>query len=409
MAHHPNTQMIFLPHFLTKTLKTLAHYSTNQPKKVIPMRFHVPTKIIFGSGSISHVRDIVENELRACRPLLVTDKGIMNSPIAGKVLSRIQPLSIFDDVEQNPRSATVNKGGELARTLNPDLVIGLGGGSSLDAAKAIALLATNPGTIEEYEGRQRYKLPPLPVLAIPTTCGTGSEVTWVAVITDSTRMFKMSIKGPHMFPEVALVDPDVLRSLPRPLIGSTGMDALTHALEAYTVTQRTVITDIFAGQALQLIFSSLEAAYLDINDKEARESLMLGSTLAGMAFGNSDVGAVHCLAESVGGLYDVPHGVANSIFLPLVMEFNLPAVKARYAEIGRLIGIREEDDDAAARALIEKVKSLSTSLNIPSFKSLGIERSAFLEIAQRSYQNNSNPSNPREMRVEDYTEILERA
>jgi len=369
------------------------------------MRFHVPTKIIFGSGALSRLSTIVE-DLRVSRTFLVTDKGIIRSGIADNVLSQVEPVHVVDTVEQNPKSTTVNEAAALVRRVEPDLVIGLGGGSALDAAKALALLGTNPGSIEEYEGKQTYECRPLPVLAIPTTCGTGSEVTWVAVITDAERKFKMSIKGPDMFPRAAVIDPDVLVTLPQSLVASTGMDAVTHALEAYTSKPRTVITDVLALKALELIFESLEDVYTDIGNRKAREDMMLGSTLAGMAFGNSDVGAVHCIAETVGGLYDVPHGVANSIFLPFVMEFNLPVVKNRYADIARLTGIQEKDDDTAARALIEKVKLLSRSLNIPSFKTLGIEKNDFFEVAQRSVQNNSNPSNPREVTAKDYIEIL---
>jgi alcohol dehydrogenase len=274
----------------------------------------------------------------------------------------------------------------------------------------VALLATNPGSIEEYEGKGKYKSPPLPVLAIPTTCGTASEVTWVSVVTHTERMFKMSIKGPLMFPAVALVDPDLLVTLPSPLIASTGMDALTHAIEAYTVKPATFMTDIFARESLKLIFQSLERAYRDIkNDKEAREKIMKGSMIAGMAFGNSDVGAVHCIAEAVGSLYDTPHGVANSVFLPYVMEFNLPAAKSRYAEIARIAGIQEEENEAAAQKLIQKIKDLSRSLSIPSFRDLGIEKDKFAEIAEKSFQNNSNSSNPREAGVADYMGILEKA
>lgn len=373
------------------------------------MRFHIPTRIFFGSGMISWFKEIVEEEFKDARLFLVTDKGIMDAGIASKVLSQFREVHVFDEVEQNPKYTTVNRAGEIIRRFKPDLVIGLGGGSSLDAAKAVALLATNAGNIEKYEGKGKYKSPPLPVLAIPTTCGTGSEVTWVSVVTHTKRRFKMSIKGPHMFPAVALIDPDLLISLPPPLVASTGLDALTHAIEAYTVKASTFLTDIFAREALQLIFQSLERAYKDIKgDKEAREKIMLGSTLAGIAFCNSDVGAVHCLAEAVGSLFDTPHGVANSIFLPFVMQFNLPVAKDRYAEIAQIAGIKEKGGEVRARALIQKIKALSGSLNIPSFKELGIKESQFPKIAQKSHQNNSNPSNPRETSVEDYLTILKR-
>jgi len=374
------------------------------------MRFHIPTRIFFGAGMISHLKEIVEEHFKDATLFLVTDEGIMDAGIASEVLFQFREISVFNEVEENPKYTTINRAGEIIRSIKPDIVIGLGGGSSLDAAKAVALLATNAGNIEDYEGKGKYKSPPLPVLAIPTTCGTGSEVTWVSVITHTKRKFKMSIKGPHMFPAVALIDPDLLVSLPPPLVASTGLDALTHAIEAYTVKGATFLTDIFARESLQLIFQSLEKVYKDIKgDKEAREKIMLGSTLAGIAFCNSDVGAVHCLAEAVGSLFDTPHGVANSIFLPFVMEFNLPAAKDRYAQIAQIAGIKEKDDEARARALIQRIKSLSSSLNIPSFKELGIKESQFPEIAQKSFENNSNPSNPREASVEDYLTILRKA
>jgi alcohol dehydrogenase len=372
--------------------------------------FYAPTRIIFGSGTISRLKQVIEEDLKASVPFLVTDQGIREAGIADRVLSLFPEIHVFDEVEQNPKHKTVNKAGDIVRKLKPDLLIGLGGGSSLDASKAIALLATNPGGIEDYEGKGKYKSPPLPVLAIPTTCGTASEVTWVSVVTHTERMFKMSIKGPHMFPATALVDPDLLLTLPPPLIASTGLDAVTHAIEAYTVKPATAITDIFARRSLKLVFDSLEDAYRDIKgNAEAREEIMLGSMIAGLAFGNSDVGAVHCIAEAVGSLYDTAHGVANSIFLPSVMEFNLPVSSRRYAEIARLAGIDEMDETRAAQGLIQKIKDLSSALNIPSFRDIGIQESQFPEIAQKSFQNNSNPSNPREAGVEDYLAILEKA
>lgn len=374
------------------------------------MRFQMPTKIFFGPGTIAQLKDIVEEELKAANLFLVTDNGIRECGIAEKVTSQFPDIPVFDEVEQNPRYMTVNKAGKLVRGLKPELIIGLGGGSSLDAAKALALLATNPGNIEDYEGREKYQSAPLPVLAIPTTCGTASEVTWVSVITHTERKFKMSIKGPLLFPTVALVDPDLLMTLPPHLIASTGLDALTHAIEAYTVKPATDITDIFARASLKYIFQSLEEAYKNIQENaKAREMLMLGSMVAGMAFGNSDVGAVHCISDAVGSLYDIPHGVANAIFLPHVMDFNLPVSAKRYAEISRLAGIHEVDDYEAANMLIQKIKGLSRKLGIPSVKDIGLEKAHFPEIAQKSAANNSNPSNPREASVRDYIEILSRA
>ncbi len=340
---------------------------------------------------------------------MVTDKGIDDARILKKMKAPLAGIPVFADVEPNPKQTTVDKGAEIARTLTPDLLIGLGGGSAIDAAKAIALLVTNPGRIEDYEGRERYRVPPVRLLAIPTTCGTGSEVTWVSVITHTGRKFKMSIKGPQMYPAAALVDPDLLTTLPARLVASTGLDALTHAVEAFTVKPAGFITDALALEALRLIFHYLPAGFRDISgNAKAREGLMKGSLLAGMAFGNSDVGAVHCLAESIGSLYDTPHGVANAIFLPHVMEFNLEAAAEKYARIAAVAGIEAADQQAAARALIQKIRDLSRDFSIPAFRDLGIPERDLELIAQKSFENNSNPSNPREAAVADYLDILKR-
>jgi alcohol dehydrogenase len=374
------------------------------------MKFHMPTAIIFGPGVISELAGIVRNKLHSSRPLLVTDKGIMAAGIAKGVLSQLPAIPTFEEVEQNPRHTTVDRGGEIARKLKPDLIIGLGGGSVLDAAKAIALLAANPGRIEDYQGRERYRTAPLPVLAIPTTCGTGSEVTWVSIITHTERRIKMSIKGPLMYPAVALVDPDLLMTLPSSLVASTGLDALTHAVEAFTSKPASILTDTLALEALRLIFLSLREAFQDIKkNATAREGLMLGSVLAGMAFVNSDVGAVHCLAESVGALYDTPHGIANAVFLPYVMEFNLEAAETKYARVAAVAGIEVGSRREAALRLIAWVKEISRDLSIPSFQELNIRESDLPIIAEKSFGNNSNPSNPREATAADYLDILRQA
>ncbi len=371
------------------------------------MNYHMPVKVLFGNGSINSLKDIMGNYLNADNPLIVTDRGILESGVIDAVKSQVGEIDIFSDVEPNPRAETVNRAGELARKNKNDLIIATGGGSSLDAGKAIALLAVNNGIIEDYEGREKYKIPPVPLVAIPTTCGTGSEVTWVSVITDMKRKFKMSIKGSRMFPAAALVDPDLLLSLPKPLIASTGLDALTHAVEAYTVKPATPFTDVNALNAIELIADSVERAFKDIKgDSEARNSIMLGSTMAGIAFGNSDVGSVHCLAESLGAVYDVPHGVANSIFLPYVMDFNLPVCKDRFADIAVRFGINGSDSEIAAKQLIKKIREISRRLEIPEFKELGISDEQFPLIAKYSYQNNSTPSNIRDITEKDYLDIL---
>ncbi len=374
------------------------------------MRFHVPTRIVFDSGAVSNLKDIIKTEIGASSFFLVTDDGIVESGIAERITDQLSNVTVFDKVEQNPKNGTIDRAGEMARAIQPDLVIGLGGGSALDAAKAVALLAKNQGKIEDYEGKARYTQSPLPVLAVPTTCGTGSEVTWVSVITHTTRQFKMSIKGPEMFPAVAVVDPDLLLTLPPSLVASTGLDALTHAVEAFTVKPATFLTDYIALEALRLILHSIEEAYQDIKgNSTAREEIMKGSLVAGLAFGNSDVGGVHCLSESVGAVLDTPHGIANSIFLPFVMEFNLPAAVEKYAEIAKIAGLQEKDELSSAEALIRRIRGLVRSLGIPTFRETGVQENQLLEIASKSFENNSNPSNPRDATAEDYLDILQKA
>ena len=374
------------------------------------MLFHMPARLYFGSGEIDNLKLIIDECLKARNPVLITDNGILQAGLLKNVLTQLPGIKIFDEIEANPKSDTINRIADKIRQLAPDLVIGFGGGSPLDAGKALALLATNHGNIEDYEGKEKYKNDPLPFLAIPTTCGTGSEVTWVSVITDVNRKFKMSIKGPKMYPAVSIVDPDLIKTLPSKIIASTGLDALTHAVEAYLSRPATLITDNHAVKAVKLILGAIEGAYDDIkNHHTHRENLMFGSTIAGFAFGNSDVTAVHCISESIGALYDIPHGVANSIFLPHVLSYNLPDCFVKMATLARQTGIDEADDMSSARFFIQNIKALSKKLGIPLFKDLKIRKDQFEKISQMSFENNSTPSNPRELGQEDYLKILENA
>lgn len=370
----------------------------------------MPVKLYFGSGEIRRLASIVDEVFKAKKPVLITDKGLVKSGLVEKVTSRFPNIRIYDQIEANPKSDTINAIADELSGQSCDLIIGLGGGSPLDAAKALALLGTNGGKIQDYEGRSMYKKPPLPFLAIPTTCGTGSEVTWVSVITDVERRFKMSIKGPDMYPDVSIVDPDLIKTLPGTIIASTGLDALTHAVEAYLSTPATLITDNNAQKAVTLILSAIEGAWQDIEaNTRDRENLMYGSTIAGFAFGNSDVTAVHCISESIGALYDIPHGVANAIFLPHVLSYNIDYCTSKMADLARKTGIKEQDDKKAALAFIENITALSERLEIPKFRDLDIGKDQFDTIAAMSQQNNSTPSNPRPMDKKDYLRVLENA
>ncbi len=374
------------------------------------MQFHMPARLIFGPGQIQNINTVAVEVLKAQKPVLITDKGVAATGLVEKVTALCACVKVYDEIEANPKSDTINTIGRELGEMTPDLIIGLGGGSAMDAGKALALLATNPGKIEDYEGREKYRTDPLPFLAVPTTCGTGSEVTWVSVITDVARKFKMSIKGPKLYPAAAIVDPDLIKTLPKSVIASTGLDALTHAVEAYLSKPATLITDMHAQKAVQLILASIESAWQDIQTHAtARENLMYGSTVAGFAFGNSDVTAVHCISESIGALYDVPHGIANSVFLPHVLSYNMPSCLEKMAGLARTTGIDASEDADAALQFIRTIKELSARLDIPEFRELGIGPEEFERIADMSFQNNSNPSNPRPLTRKDYTAILEMA
>jgi len=376
----------------------------------ITMLFHMPVRLYFGSGEINNIETIIKNDFKAKTLVLITDKGVIQAGLTDCIVDKFDNIIVFDEVEPNPKSDTINKIAARIRQIKPDLIIGVGGGSSLDAGKALALLATNDGEIEAYEGREKYQNDPLPFLAVPTTCGTGSEVTWVSVITDVKRKFKISIKGPKMYPTVSIVDPDLIKTLPKHIIASTGLDALTHAVEAFLSIPATIITDINAIKAVKLILGSVEGAYNDIlNNNQDRENLMYGSSIAGFAFGNSDVTAVHCISESIGALYDVPHGEANSIFLPYVLEYNMSACSQKMAVLAREVGIEESDDIKASLQFIDLIKKLSVRLKIPNFKNFNIKKDQFDIIAEMSYRNGSTPSNPKNLEQSDYLKILENA
>jgi alcohol dehydrogenase len=312
-------------------------------------------------------------------------------------------------LESNPRIPTVERLAETARSARCEVVVGLGGGSALDAAKAAAMLATNDGPLRSYVGRNLYANPPLPFVAVPTTCGTGSEVTWVSVLTDPEEGVKLSIKGESMFPAWALVDPDLLRTLPPQVVAWTALDALTHALEASTCRFANPVSDALAERAVALVFDYLRRGHADIaGDADAREGLMQAATLAGLAFGNADVAGVHCLSETLGGRFDVPHGMANAILLAPVLRHHLPVAATKLSRLAGAVGATPAGDERArAETLLAAVERLAEEVGIPPFSSLGIGGEHFRWIAERAAENNSNPANPQPMSPDDYVSILE--
>lgn len=376
--------------------------------------FYAPRKTRFGVGSAGEAAN--EAALLGTRALLVTDPGLLAVGVVESILGDLQrglnSLEVFDSVVPNPRDIDAEKGAESAVAMGADLVVAVGGGSAMDTAKAIATVMTNGGKPSDYFGADTIAKPIAPLICIPTTSGTGSEVTPFAVITDAKTRVKMNILDPKVVPLVSIVDPQLTASMPAALTASTGMDALTHAIEAYTCTLATPVTDAMALKAITLISRSLRRAVEDGSDIEARTQMALGSLIAGYAFANADVGGVHCMAEAIGGFYDTPHGVANSVFLPLVMEFNMTADLQRHADIAAAMGIDVHglSTKEAAALGVQAVATLAADLGIPRFADLdGVSPDDFSTLAGLAAANVSAESNPRPAGEAEYLALFQQA
>ncbi len=377
-------------------------------------QFRLPTNILFGNGIASALPDEIR-AMKKHRIMIITDQGLIKAGIIDQILAFFSPeernaVCIFDEVEPNPRDTTVEKAVTLGREMDAQVLVAIGGGSSMDVAKAASVLLVSGGKVQDYEGLDRIKEEPLPLIAIPTTVGTGSEVTFWSVITDTRRHFKMSLGSHLIAPRIALVDPDLVASLPPAMVASTGMDALTHAIEGYTCLLAEPITDACGIYAISLISQNIrDAVYTD--SKEARSNMLLGSLIAGICFGNSDIAGVHCMAEALGGLYDTPHGLANAVMLPYVMEYNYVSNMEKFAQIAQAMG--EKTDGLSVRdgafQSVAAVRKLNQDLEIPTLAELGAREEDLDELAQRSLANVSVNSNPRKTEKQDFLRIFKKA
>jgi alcohol dehydrogenase len=381
----------------------------------LKFEFHLPTKIEFGTGLINQVGQQTKRLLPGRRAMLVTDQGIKQVGIADRVLSSLADagftVEFFDRVEPNPKDVDCEAGGLTAIEFGADVIVAVGGGSVMDSAKAIALLQTHKGRLAQYEGRGKVTKDVTPIIAIPTTSGTGSEVTRSSVVTDTTRRIKMSVRDLRLAPRLALVDPETTYALPATLTATTGMDALVHAIEAYTCRAANAFSDIFAQAAMGKIFPWLRTAVHHGNNEEARTALMLGSLLAGVAFSHADVAAVHCLAEALGGLYDIPHGAANSIFFPAVTAYNAAVDPKKHKQAAAACGLPVDGltDEEASLLLVNELKKLSQEIGIPTFASYDcVKEEDFAFLAEASERNGSTPSNCRLIDKAGYLTILEK-
>jgi len=367
--------------------------------------FELPTRIEYGVDSLGKLVDFVE-ELGARKVLIVTDRGIEASGLLSAISDQLKharlELEIFSDVESNPKDHNVHAGAKMAQSMQAECLVAVGGGSPIDCAKSIAVLATHEGKIRDYEGRDKISGNVLPLIAIPTTAGTGSEVTFSSVITDSGEGFKFTVKHASLAPRIALLDPQMTLTMPPGLTAATGMDALTHAIEGYTSRVSEPLADAAALYAIELVTKYLTIAVFEGDNMEARAGMLLGSVLAGIAFSHSDVGSVHCIAEALGGKYDTAHGVCNAVVLPAVMEYNMDFCRERYARIAGAMGIICASAEEGARRAVEAVKQLAVDVKLPSFSSFGVKPEDIEELAYKSYVNGSNIDNPRPMSKDDY-------
>ncbi|WP_373745779.1 iron-containing alcohol dehydrogenase [Neisseria dentiae] len=359
-------------------------------------QFFMPVQNIIGAGALAQAMDAIA-ALGLKKALIVTDGGLSKMGVADQIGGLLKEkgidYAVFDQVQPNPTVSNVNAGLAKLKESSADCVISLGGGSSHDAAKAIAIVAANGGKIEDYEGLDKSKKPQIPLVAINTTAGTASEMTRFTIITDETRHVKMAIVDKHVTPLLSVNEPALMEGMPAPLTAATGMDALTHAVEAYVSTAASPITDAVAVKAIELIARYLPTAVSDPKNKEAREQMAYAQFMAGMAFNNASLGYVHAMAHQLGGFYDLPHGVCNALLLPHVERFNQQAAKARLDEIGAILG--KNNPDLAGLDVIDAITKLARIVGIPkSLKELGVKEEDFDVLAENSLKDVCGLTNP---------------
>ena len=358
--------------------------------------FFMPVQNIIGPGALDEALQIV-GKMGFCKALIVTDPGLSKIGVANTVSDKLAaqgiPATVFDGAQPNPTVSNVNAGLEALKAAQADLVVSLGGGSSHDCAKGIALVAANGGKIEDYEGVDKSAKPQLPLLAVNTTAGTASEMTRFTIITDETRHVKMAIVDKHVTPFLSVNDSSMMEGMPASLTAATGMDALTHAVESYVSTAATPLTDACAVKAIELIARYLPTAVSEPKNQEAREKMAYAQFLAGMAFNNASLGYVHAMAHQLGGFYDLPHGVCNALLLPHVEAFNMSAASGKLNEVGAIL--QANNPQLAGLDPVAAIKKLADIVGIPkSLEELGVKREDFDVLAANALKDVCGFTNP---------------
>lgn len=369
-----------------------------------------------GAGAIQHIVDEVRSRSFK-KALVVTDKDLIKFNVVEKVTALLDKAGlayeIFDEVKANPSVDVIKKGVAKFKQSGADYLIAIGGGSPIDSSKAIGIIINNPEfeDVLSLEGVAPTHQKCVPIIAIPTTAGTAAEVTINYVITDEDNKRKFVCVDVHDVPAVAIVDPDMMSSMPKGLTAATGMDALTHAIEGYTTKAAWALTDALHLEAIRLIAKHLRGAVE--NTKEGREGMALGQYVAGMGFSNVGLGIVHSMAHPLSAYYDTPHGIANAVLLPYVLEFNAPATGEKFREIARAMGVKGVDDmsqDEYRKAAIDAVKQLSKDVGIPEkLHMIGVKQEDLVALSQDALKDVCTGGNPRECTAEDILAIYETA
>ena len=375
-------------------------------------RFILNETSYHGSGAIREI--VTEVKARGFKKAMVcSDPDLIKFGVTKKVTDLLDAANldyvVYSDIKPNPTIENVQSGVKALQEAKADYMIAIGGGSSMDTAKAIGIIDKNPefSDVRSLEGVAETKNPCTPILAVPTTAGTAAEVTINYVITDAQKDRKMVCVDPHDLPVVAFVDPDMMASMPKGLTAATGMDALTHAIEGYITAGAWEMSDMFHIKAIEIIARSLRGAVE--NTPEGREGLALGQYIAGMGFSNVGLGIVHSMAHPLGALYDTPHGVANAIILPTVMEYNAPATGTKYTDIAEAMGVDTTgmDQEAYRKAAVDAVKKLSQDVGIPADLKEIVKVEDLDFLSQSAYDDACRPGNPRETSVAEIKELYQ--
>lgn len=378
-----------------------------------PFSFKVPGEVIYGESSISKLPEILSSR-GLSNVLVISDRGLEAAGMVKKITDILEAASInysmFLDVEANPSCDTVDNGTAIYKSEGLNGIVCLGGGSPMDTAKAIAVLASNGGKIQDYEGANKFKSTSVPIVAIPTTAGTGSEVTPFAVITDKEKNYKLTVFSYEIVPEVALLDPSMISTLPPLVAAATGMDALTHAVESYLSRASSPFSDSMAEKAMELIGGNIRLFVANRSDTEAASGMLLGSLFAGIAFSWARLGDCHAMAHPLGGFFGVAHGIANAILLPTVLEYNAIADNGKYEKIYNYIKRADSGNSFVPEMLVKEIRDMLEQLSIPkTLSEVGVKSELIQEMAVDAMKSGNVLINPRQTTLADIEGLYQKA